>query len=47
LPPDYDRTSGGEHLEHDRYALRRSWLPAHDPAELRRIAEIWGVRLGF
>jgi hypothetical protein len=35
-----------ERLEHDRYALRRGWVPAHDPAELRRVADIWGIRLG-
>ncbi len=34
-----------ERLEHDRYALRRSWTPAHDPRELRRIADLWGVRI--
>lgn len=36
-----------ERLEHNRYALRRSWLPAHDPDELRRLADLWGVRLGI
>jgi hypothetical protein len=35
-----------ERLEHDRYALRRSWVSAHDPRELRRVADLWGVRLG-
>jgi hypothetical protein len=34
-----------ERLEHDRYALRRNWTPAHDPRELRRIADLWGVRV--
>src|SRR5262245_51357891 len=36
-----------ERLEHDRYALRRSWLPAHDPRDLRRLADLWGVRSGL
>jgi hypothetical protein len=36
-----------ERLEHDRYALRRSWVPAHDPQDLRRLADLWGVRLGI
>jgi hypothetical protein len=35
-----------ERLDHDRYALRRSWARAHDPRELRRVADLWGVRLG-
>jgi hypothetical protein len=35
-----------ERLEHDRYALRRSWVPAHDPADLRRIGDLWGIRVG-
>jgi hypothetical protein len=34
-----------ERLEHDRYALRRNWSPAHDPRELRRVADLWGVRV--
>jgi hypothetical protein len=33
-----------ERLEHDRFALRRSWSPVHDPRELRRVADLWGVR---
>lgn len=36
-----------ERLDHDRYALRRAWTPARDPAELRRLASLWGVRLGI
>lgn len=36
-----------ERLEHDRYALRRSWVPAHDLQDLRRIADLWGIRLGL
>lgn len=36
-----------ERLEHDRYALRRSWVPSHDPHDLRRLADIWGIRLGI
>jgi hypothetical protein len=35
-----------ERLENDRYALRRAWAPRRDPAELRRLASLWGVRLG-
>ncbi len=35
-----------ERLEHDRYALRRAWSPRHDPRELRRVADLWGIRLG-
>lgn len=36
-----------ERLEHDRYALRQSWVRAHDPQELRRLADLWGVRVGI
>jgi hypothetical protein len=35
-----------ERLDNDRYALRRAWAPCRDPAELRRLASLWGVRLG-
>lgn len=35
-----------ERLEHDRYALRREWTPEHDPRDLRRVADLWGVRIG-
>jgi hypothetical protein len=35
-----------ERLEHDRYALRRAWVGQRDPVELRRVADLWGVRLG-
>jgi hypothetical protein len=35
-----------ERLDNDRHALRRAWAPRHDPAELRRLASLWGVRLG-
>lgn len=34
-----------ERLDNDRYALRRAWAPHHDPAELRRLANLWGIRL--
>ncbi len=36
-----------ERLENDRYALRRAWAPVRDPAELRRLASLWAVRLGI
>jgi hypothetical protein len=36
-----------ERLEHDKYALRREWTPEHDPRDLRRLADLWGVRIGF
>lgn len=36
-----------ERLDNDRYALRRAWAPVRDPAELRRLASLWGVRLGI
>lgn len=36
-----------ERLEHDRYALRRVWIRRRDPAELRRIADLWGIRVGL
>ncbi len=36
-----------ERLEHDRYALRRVWTRRRDPAELRRVADLWGIRLGL
>jgi hypothetical protein len=35
-----------ERLERDRYALMRAWTPRHDPKELRRVADLWGIRLG-
>ncbi len=35
-----------ERLANDRYALRRAWAPRRDLAELRRLASLWGVRLG-
>lgn len=35
-----------ERLEHDRYALRRSWAERHEPRDLQRLADLWGVRLG-
>ena len=35
-----------ERLGNDRYALRRAWAPRRDVAELRRLASLWGVRLG-
>jgi hypothetical protein len=36
-----------ERLAHDRYALRREWTPKHDPRDLRRLADLWGVRIGL
>ena len=36
-----------ERLDNNRYALRRAWAPVRDPAELRRLASLWGVRLGI
>jgi hypothetical protein len=36
-----------ERLEHDKYALRREWTPKYDPRDLRRLADLWGVRIGF
>jgi hypothetical protein len=36
-----------ERLDNDRYALRRAWAPRRDLAELRRLASLWGVRLGI
>lgn len=36
-----------ERLEHDRYTLRRTWAATHNPRDLRRIADLWGVRSGL
>lgn len=35
-----------ERLENDRYALRKNWAPKQDLHELRRVSDLWGIRLG-